>query len=725
MEDYSSLPKSATPQTDEKTLKEIEKILKSQIKTKSLTEEAFTYMSLIVNEDAPKNAAELISLIGDFMTDGMAYTEDEALKASEHIMKSLLDQKLLKIENRDTITAEKLSNPIVINEIRQKGYSGVIREEEFSDPFLDSEKTGNYNTFEDKPWELKKKKKNKDEDRAQDALDKKIEEFMMHKKRVPVPTVVHDKQDPFKTDIIIPGLMLVAGGKTLLEGATLKIVQGRKYGLVGRNGIGKTTLINAISRREIDKFPQNLHILQVEQEVEADDISVLQHVLNCDVERNKLLNELNELMQKENLTPVEQVETNVKIQAVNERLVHIQAEKCESKAMKILSGLGFAQNEFDIPSKNFSGGWRMRIAIAKVVFCEPEILLLDEPTNHLDLNALIWLEDYIRALDITVIIVSHARDFLNVTVDEIIYFFNQKLTYFKGNFDNFEKVKNEKMKLQLKQRESQQDKIEHIQKFIDKFRYNAKRASLVQSRIKSIQKMDVIEEVIYDPTCVFIFPNPEKLSPPMLRLDEANIGYVQGKNILEKVNMNLDLETRISLVGPNGAGKSTLLKALMGELQVFEGHCFIHNRLRVGVFTQHHLDSLDMRLSAVEQMMVTYPNVHSEKFRSHLGSFGISGNLALRPMYLLSGGQKSRVAFAMITWTKPHILLLDEPTNHLDFDAINALIVALNNFEGGIVVVSHDQYFLSSVCDRMYVVNKKKVKLFEGDINDYRKSLMK
>jgi ATP-binding cassette subfamily F protein 3 len=367
----------------------------------------------------------------------------------------------------------------------------------------------------------------------------------------------------------------------------------------------------------------------------------------------------------------------------------------------------------------------MRIAISKVIFCEPEILLLDEPTNHLDLNALIWLEDYIKQLNITVVIVSHARDFLNTTVEEIIYFFNSKLTYYKGNFDNFEKVKNEKMKLQKRQKEAQDKKVEHIQKFIDKFRFNAKRASLVQSRIKAIGKMDLIEDVIYDPTCVFIFPNPEKMSPPMLRLDEANIGYSSQRIILEKVNINIDLETRICLVGPNGAGKSTLLKALKGELPVIEGHSFIHNRVRVGVFTQHHIDSLDMRLSAVEQMMKEYPNVHSEKIRNHLGSFGVTGNLALRPMYLLSGGQKSRVAFAMVTWTKPHILLLDEPTNHLDFDAINALIVALNNFEGGIIVVSHDQYFLSNVCDRMYVVKNKKVKLFEGGIDEYRKSLLK
>lgn len=228
---------------------------------------------------------------------------------------------------------------------------------------------------------------------------------------------------------------------------------------------------------------------------------------------------------------------------------------------------------------------------------------------------------------------------------------------------------------------------------------------MAQSRLKAINRIDVVDKVVADPTCVFMFPNPEKLSAPILRLDEAKIGWTNDNPLLKKVNINVDMETRIALVGPNGAGKSTIVKTITGQLDIIDGYRFIHGKLRVGVFTQHHQDLLDSRLSAVEQMMALYPDETAEKIRQHLGSFGISGNLALRPMYLLSGGQKSRVSFAVITWTKPHILLLDEPTNHLDFDAINALIVALNNFEGGLVVVSHDQYFLSALCDRLYVVD--------------------
>jgi ATP-binding cassette, subfamily F, member 3 len=321
--------------------------------------------------------------------------------------------------------------------------------------------------------------------------------------------------------------------------------------------------------------------------------------------------------------------------------------------------------------------------------------------------------------------VSHARDFLDATVDEIIHFQGQKLTYYKGNFQQFEKTRNERNKNQKAAQAAQKDKIANIQKFIDKFRYNAKRATLVQSRIKAIEKIDVVADVIQDPTVVFMFPNPEKISPPLMRLDEACIGYTSEKSILDKVNINIDLETRIALIGPNGAGKSTLVKALCGNLELNDGYRFIHNRLRVGVFTQHHMDLLDLKMSAVEQMMVNYPDIPAEKFRAHLGSFGITGAVALRPMYLLSGGQKSRVSFAIITWEKPHILMLDEPTNHLDFDAINALIVALNNFEGGLVVVSHDEYFLNALCDRLYIVNKKKVKAFEGDLSDYRKIVTK
>jgi ATP-binding cassette subfamily F protein 3 len=244
---------------------------------------------------------------------------------------------------------------------------------------------------------------------------------------------------------------------------------------------------------------------------------------------------------------------------------------------------------------------------------------------------------------------------------------------------------------------------------------------MAQSRIKAIARIDLIDAIVNDPTCVFIFPNPEKMSPPILRLDEAKIGWSPEKCLLSKVNINVDLETRMALVGPNGAGKSTLIKTLIGQLEPLDGYRFIHGKVRIGVFTQHHMDMLDQRLSPVEQLMVSHPDVTSEEIRSHLGSFGINGNMALRPIYLLSGGQKSRVSFSMITWDRPHILLLDEPTNHLDFDAINALIIALNNYEGGLVVVSHDQYFLSALCDKICVVDVNGVNQFDGDIDDYRK----
>ena len=263
----------------------------------------------------------------------------------------------------------------------------------------------------------------------------------------------------------------------------------------------------------------------------------------------------------------------------------------------------------------------------------------------------------------------------------------------------------------------------HLQEFIDKFRANAKRASLVQSRIKALNRIDVIDEITEDPTCVFIFPNPEKLGPPLLRLNEATIGYSETVPILKNVTIDINLDSRVAVVGPNGAGKTTLLKALTKELELIDGYSYMHNRLRVGLFTQHHVDSLDLRLSAVEQMIESFGPYEVDAYRSHLGSFGLSGNLAIRPMYLLSGGQKSRVAFAMVTWKKPHILIMDEPTNHLDLDAVNALIIALNSFQGGIVIVSHDQHFVGSLSNQIWVVKNGECNPFKGSFNDYKKQV--
>ena len=379
-------------------------------------------MAKLIVEDTPRNAAELYSLLGDFMTDGMVFTEDSAYKVCEVMSKILLERQLILVEQRDTIVAEKLSNPVVLNQLQQK--SNAIKDDDFLDPFtgIDRTKAQQNSQFEaGKVIQASAKAQAK----AKDALDKKIQEFMSHKHRIPKPEVRHDKGDGFKKDIYVQGVSIIVGGKTLLDSATVKFVKGRKYGLVGRNGIGKTCLINAISRGEIEKFPKDVHILQVEQETESDNITVLQHILNCDVERQDLMEKLDELTQMDHadMTEVQVSENAARMTQINERLEVICAHEAEPKAIKILTGIGFAQSDLDRPSKTFSGGWRMRIAIAKVIFSEPEILLLDEPTNHLDLPALIWLENYIQELvETTVVIVSHARDFLNATVDEIMHF---------------------------------------------------------------------------------------------------------------------------------------------------------------------------------------------------------------------------------------------------------------------------------------------------------------
>jgi ATP-binding cassette subfamily F protein 3 len=333
-----------------------------------------------------------------------------------------------------------------------------------------------------------------------------------------------------------------------------------------------------------------------------------------------------------------------------------------------------------------------------------------------------WLEDYLINWPYTLVVVSHARDFINNIATDIIHVQNNKLYYYKGNYTDFERSRSEKVKLISKQKVNQVKKMDHMQTFIDKFRANAKRASLVQCRIKQMNKIEVIEELLEDPTCIFVFPIPEKLNPPILRLDNVDLGY-NNNPIISKVNFSVDMSSRIAVVGPNGAGKTTLLKCLTNELVPLSGVFYRHNKLKLAMFTQHHVDQLDLELSPIEQIAKLYSELASDVIRAHLASFGITGNLALRPIYLLSGGQKSRVALAAIVFSNPHILLMDEPTNHLDIDAVNALAVALNSFNGGLVIVSHDQHFVESVCSQIVVVNHKKVSQFKGSFLDYKKFL--
>jgi ATP-binding cassette subfamily F protein 3 len=408
---------------------------------------------------------------------------------------------------------------------------------------------------------------------------------------------------------------------------------------------------------------------------------------------------------------------------INKRLQEIDADEAEVKATEILRGLGFSDSDLKKPTKQFSGGWRMRISLAKALFVQPDILLLDEPTNHLDMNAVMWLEDYLLSWPYTIVIVSHARDFINNIATDIIHLTNSKLYYYKGNYTDFERERSIKMKLLSKQKQYQDKKVEHMQSFIDKFRANAKRASLVQSRIKALNKMEIVEEILEDPTVIFVFPTPEKLNPPILRLENVDLGYSKDNLILNKVNFAIDMSSRIAVVGPNGAGKTTLLKCVTNELTPFNGLYYRHNKLKLAMFTQHHVDQLDIELSPVEQIAKLYPDLSNEVIRAHLASFGISGNLALRPIYLLSGGQKSRVALATIVFKNPQILLMDEPTNHLDIDAVNALALALNSFTGGLVIVSHDQHFVESVCNKIVIVSDKKVTEFKGSFIDYKKYL--
>ncbi|NXD38440.1 ABCF3 protein, partial [Copsychus sechellarum] len=529
-------------------------------------------------------------------------------------------------------------------------------------------------------------------------------------------------------DVHIENFDVSFGERVLLTGADLNLAFGRRYGLVGRNGLGKTTLLKMIASQSL-RIPSHISILHVEQEVAGDDTPALQSVLECDTTRESLLREERDLTAKISAGRGEGTE-GARLSEIYTKLEEIEADKAPARASVILAGLGFNAKMQQQTTKEFSGGWRMRLALARALFARllsPSLLtsvpfpLPSEPTNMLDVRAILWLESYLQTWQSTILVVSHDRNFLNAVATDIIHLHSQRLDMYRGDFENFIKTKEERLKNQQREYEAQQQYREHIQVFIDRFRYNANRASQVQSKIKLLEKLPVLKPVDKESEVVIRFPDGfEKFSPPILQLDEVDFYYEPSHYIFHSLSVSADLESRICVVGENGAGKSTMLKILMGELAPVRGIRHAHRNLKIGYFSQHHVDQLDLNISAVELLARKFPGKTEEEYRHQLGRYGISGELAVRPVASLSGGQKSRVAFAQMTMPCPNFYILDEPTNHLDMETIEALAKALNEFRGGIILVSHDERFIRLVCHELWVCENATVTRIEGGFDQYR-----
>jgi len=584
------------------------------------------------------------------------------------------------------------------------------------------------------------RKKRKDERQREAQYQMHVAEMEALRAGMPPVFVNHNNDGgPAVRDIHMENFSVTVGGRDLIQEATITLAFGRHYGLVGRNGTGKTSFLRAMAMHAIDGIPKNCQILHVEQEVVGDDTTALQCVLNADVERVQLQQEEARLVQQQKDLEIEaefgqgsgkskgdldKDSISKRLEEIYKRLEFIDADAAEARAASILAGLSFTPEMQRKRTKEFSGGWRMRIALARALFIEPDLLLLDEPTNHLDLHAVLWLETYLLKWPKTFIVVSHAREFLNTVVTDILHLHGRKLHAYKGDYDTFERTREEHLKNQQKAFETNEKARSHMQAFIDKFRYNAKRASLVQSRIKALERMEHVDAVVSDPDYKFEFPTPDdRPGPPIISFSDASFGYPGGPTLFKNLNFGIDLDSRIAMVGPNGIGKSTILKLISGDLQPTSGTVFRSPKVRMAVFNQHHVDGLDLTVNPLLYMMRCYPGVPEQKLRAHLGSFGVSGNLALQPMYTLSGGQKSRVAFAKITFKKPHIILLDEPSNHLDLDAVEALIQGLLVFQGGVLMVSHDEHLITGSVDELWAVSEGRVTPFSGTFKDYKKLL--
>jgi ATP-binding cassette, subfamily F, member 3 len=505
-------------------------------------------------------------------------------------------------------------------------------------------------------------------------------------------------------------------GRLLLEGASAVIPTGHKVGLVGRNGTGKTTLFKLI-RQELTldsgsiELPRGARIGGVSQEVPGNEVSLINTVLAADLERADLMAE------SEHATDPN------RIAEIQTRLSDIDAWSAEARAASILKGLGFTDEEQRMPCSAFSGGWRMRVALAAVLFSQPDLLLLDEPTNYLDLEGALWLEAYLVKYPHTVLIVSHDRELLNRSVGGILHLEDKKLTFYSGPYDQFARQRAEKRALMVSAAKKQDLKRAHLQSFVDRFKAKASKAKQAQSRVKMLEKMETIRVPEDAARTVFTFPVPEELSPPIIATEDAAVGY--GNHIvLHGLNLRIDQDDRIALLGRNGEGKSTLSKLLSGRLQVARGKMVSSNKLRIGFFAQHQVDELRIEETPLQHLMRERGEEGQARLRARLAGFGLMAAQAETEVGRLSGGQKARLSLLLATLNAPHLLILDEPTNHLDIESREALVEALTAYTGAVILVSHDMHLLSMVADRLWLVKDGRVKPYDDDLEAYRRMLL-
>jgi ATP-binding cassette, subfamily F, member 3 len=507
-------------------------------------------------------------------------------------------------------------------------------------------------------------------------------------------------------------------GRLLIDNSSAQIVPGARVGFVGRNGVGKSTLFSAI-RRELPTetgtitIPPRWRVGSLAQEAPDGPESLLEVVLKADLERDALLRE------------AETAHDPHRIAEIQTRLVDIDAHSAPARAASILSGLGFSTADQARSCSEFSGGWRMRVALAATLFSAPDLLLLDEPTNYLDLEGTLWLEDHLANYPRTVIVISHDRDLLDTSVDQILHLDRGKLTLYKGTYSSFEEQRATREMLDAKHAKRQADERKRLQAFVDRFKAKASKARQAQSRVKMLERMKPVTALVTQDVREISFPNPEKmLSPPIIAVDNVSVGYDPKKPVLNRVTLRIDTDDRIALLGSNGNGKSTLVKLLAGKLPPFSGHVTRADKLSVGYFAQHQVDELNLDGSPYDHVRRLMPDATETKIRGRTGAIGFSGKAGDTVVRNLSGGEKARLLLGLATFFGPNMIILDEPTNHLDIDSRAALAEAINEFPGAVIMVSHDRYLIEACADQLWVVADHAVMAYDGDLDDYRRMVL-